>query len=602
MNIRLGNLIEESRIRLNISQKNLCEGICDVSAYSRYMLNERTLDYLLLRRIIQRLGILGQDEIAIMMSKDEYEYVEWKNQTQELIYEGKWSELAKELKRTDGKCNERLEKQYKLYLQAVYEAKVNENHTQAARYLENAILMTVPGILEIGKRTLIIGNFELKLAIFYLYEAYKSEILERSRIKVLLESVINYIEKRNLEEFDSAYSDAVCMEYELFSEEIENEKLAKHLENVKELEVKNTRFFRLDTVLIYLTQVYEKMNNPMKNKIGAQSEAVGLLMKKYGIYKPPYYERIEDNPKNIIHLTEVLHNQRIYLGLTQEELSEGICAVETYSRIESGKRTPRKSNYKALLSRLQIGYGYYNTDIETEAMELEKKKRQLSAAMYRGMYDEAGKLIEILRDGLDMKLIKNRQFVEGQEAILLYKKGEIDEAGLYDRVKGAYELTRDRYASEKSGIPLQKNEIKLCNYMALALEKMGRMEEAKELLRNVLKNQRETTKHTKEFLYKTQMILGNLAIFCARTGEYKEASEIVSFSIKQGIKEGSVGAIGGNILTNAHCMQKMKADIEDIKKEYRNAFYIADLFDERTNSSIAKTCYEREFEPDFKWY
>lgn len=49
---------------------------------------------------------------------------------------------------------------------------------------------------------------------------------------------------------------------------------------------------------------------------------------------------------------EIIRLNRIALGMTQEELSEDICSVETLSRIENGHHKVKKNTYKRLMERM----------------------------------------------------------------------------------------------------------------------------------------------------------------------------------------------------------------------------------------------------------
>ena len=51
-------------------------------------------------------------------------------------------------------------------------------------------------------------------------------------------------------------------------------------------------------------------------------------------------------PENLFLIPEILLSARVEKGFSQEEASEGICTPETYSRIETGKRSPSLKNWK----------------------------------------------------------------------------------------------------------------------------------------------------------------------------------------------------------------------------------------------------------------
>ena len=47
------------------------------------------------------------------------------------------------------------------------------------------------------------------------------------------------------------------------------------------------------------------------------------------------------------HVGQYLSTERKKVNFTQEKISDGICSVESYSRIENGRK-PTRNNYKAL--------------------------------------------------------------------------------------------------------------------------------------------------------------------------------------------------------------------------------------------------------------
>ena len=55
-----------------------------------------------------------------------------------------------------------------------------------------------------------------------------------------------------------------------------------------------------------------------------------------------------------IFIGEAIRQRRLALGLTQEELGEGLCEPATLSRIENGRQAPSRSRANALLQRLGL--------------------------------------------------------------------------------------------------------------------------------------------------------------------------------------------------------------------------------------------------------
>ena len=55
---------------------------------------------------------------------------------------------------------------------------------------------------------------------------------------------------------------------------------------------------------------------------------------------------------NVYYWDPLIYQQIEALGLTQEDLADGICSVTTLSRIENGERLPDKQHSEMLLQRL----------------------------------------------------------------------------------------------------------------------------------------------------------------------------------------------------------------------------------------------------------
>lgn len=71
-----------------------------------------------------------------------------------------------------------------------------------------------------------------------------------------------------------------------------------------------------------------------------------------------------------IFLGEVIRQRRIELGLTQEELCEGICEPITISRFEHGRQTPSRNRVRALLFRLGLPDDRYFALLSTQETKI----------------------------------------------------------------------------------------------------------------------------------------------------------------------------------------------------------------------------------------
>ena len=113
-------------------------------------------------------------------------------------------------------------------------------------------------------------------------------------------------------------------------------------------------------------------------------------------------------------LDEVLSRNRQHQGYSQEELSEGICTPETLSRIETARRAPNTSTFRALAERLSLREDYYYSGIETDDLTLLDQEWQITTLIMNRRWGQAEKTLQEMRETLDMSYGCNRQYVENK--------------------------------------------------------------------------------------------------------------------------------------------------------------------------------------------
>lgn len=87
-------------------------------------------------------------------------------------------------------------------------------------------------------------------------------------------------------------------------------------------------------------------------------------------------------------LGEVMREHRERLGLTQEQVCEGICDPATLSRIENGRLTPSHNRMKALLQRLGMPDNRYYAMLSEHELELDRAHKEMLAHL--SWFENAG--------------------------------------------------------------------------------------------------------------------------------------------------------------------------------------------------------------------
>lgn len=79
----------------------------------------------------------------------------------------------------------------------------------------------------------------------------------------------------------------------------------------------------------------------------------------------------------------MIKRRRMELGLTQEELCEGICEPITISRLENGKQTPTRNRINAILERLDLPADRYYALLSKNESEMEALQKEIVALNVR---------------------------------------------------------------------------------------------------------------------------------------------------------------------------------------------------------------------------
>ncbi len=110
--------------------------------------------------------------------------------------------------------------------------------------------------------------------------------------------------------------------------------------------------------------------------------------------------------KNVF-LGEYIKQRRLDLGLTQEQLCDGICEPMTLSRLENGKQTPSRNRINALLQRLGLPDDRYFALLSKNELEMEALQKEIVACNANHRVEEGFETLKNL-SRLQTMTIKSR--------------------------------------------------------------------------------------------------------------------------------------------------------------------------------------------------
>ncbi len=274
----------------------------------------------------------------------------------------------------------------------------------------------------------------------------------------------------------------------------------------------------------------------------------------------------------------LIKRRRTELGLTQEELADGICAVTTLSRIENGERMPTQNHLEILLQR--IGYSdlmlqSYVNENEFLAHDLKFKIRQ---AYILGDNQLARELFVQLEQLLSSPKDIDKQFLLLWK-VLLYPENYSNEARTL-QLEEAICLTQPNYKRGKVPYLLSYEEIILLNNLATAYAKCGQRELSIEMLYRIVAYYDAHVVNMEESLRTQPLTLYNLSKSLGLEQRYDECIEICDRGIRLAQRSWRMQMFAQTLYNKAWALvrRNQEGDLAEAKEAAQNAQNVAAAF------------------------
>lgn len=602
---QIGNLIKEIRSEKNIARATLAYGLCDETTLAHFEKGKRKLDNLLMQRIFDRIGIEA-DEFAFMLTEEEYEYFVWKEDVFHAMEEQAWDELeallADERNAIQIIYNEKIQHQYYYKMRAVLEVEKYQNYKSAVAFLRKAIVQTMPDILTIEWNKLCLGEQELHILLLYLYYGAKAEVFEEEEKERLYRKLTNYITRTHMEEKKLAklYSKMVCVWMNIMEVPLLERK--KICETAIELLRETRRLYDIIEVLRFYVEILEeeKAENVVYYRKHYENftEIFCDAQIVYG-FRP---ELLAGRKEKLFLITEYLYSSRMAKGMTQEEVSSGICEPETYSRIETGKHAPVKTNLYRLTERLEISWSFCRGEIEMGSLETYQLYQLVKKCSNREQYEQCLNQLEELELLLNMTNLLNIQYVKFERIIAERELGRIDLKEAYRRLEELLMLTTAMPVESQFRYYSQM-ELEILGEMGKNLYLQKKYEEGILLLKAVIRNERKGRRKWDYRWSGVEFILRILADLYYGAQKYEEANDILNYVKRRNLKQQEAICLPHLLDCLADNYEHIGERYSEIyKKLYCQTYYVADFFKFENIYPFAKKLYEEKFEEEKKWY
>ena len=287
-------------------------------------------------------------------------------------------------------------------------------------------------------------------------------------------------------------------------------------------------------------------------------------------------------------LGDYIKQKRLDLGLTQEQLCDGICEPMTLSRLENGKQTPGRNRINALLQRMGLPDDRYFALLSKNELEMEALQKEIVAC---NVTDQVAEGFEKLAQFEALAAPDDQiaqQFILSSKVLLGRLDGRYMPREQIDMLMQAIRLTVPRFDLENIESFLYTNdEITIINQIGLAYSDDGQNKKAAEIYYQLLRYVRKHFKETITLIGALPLVLYNYARVLDLCGRYEEGAELAQECRKACIQYGHYQELPRCLEIEAECRHFM-GDEEISKELYYQSYYLCKVVEYQVGLEIVK--------------
>lgn len=432
--------------------EQLAEGLMTVSQLARIEKGQRPIPKNMRDRLLGRLGISSDLYENLLNIED---YAAWVHQRNILYAIERRDTLGAQALidayEKEAPVYDRIKQQFCLVMRAEVLRQQGADPGRTAACYDEAVRCTVPDIehLCLEKKLLCIQEIDMILE----YEFYHKgeDFAEKCRdLMTFVENAV-YDDLSKVKVYPKIafyYLREVLSKRDGWSKENWNEGLKVCNRAVELLRDAGRAFFLLELLEIK-SKILECMKTKTEDeKLQAEyeecTELTALLKKLSAECDVPAY--MQDctylyQQRWVFYIGDVLRIRREMYGLTQKELSKGICSVRTLRRAEKKEANMQHALVSALLRKLGLSKEFQRARIVTNDREVLRLKREILVCRNNRNFEQCRKLFIQIREKISLDIPENRQYLADLEASLDWKEGKISKEEFAAREEKALRCT-----------------------------------------------------------------------------------------------------------------------------------------------------------------
>ena len=287
-------------------------------------------------------------------------------------------------------------------------------------------------------------------------------------------------------------------------------------------------------------------------------------------------------------LGDYIKQKRLDLGLTQEQLCDGICEPMTLSRLENGKQTPSRNRINALLQRMGLPDDRYFALLSKNELEMEALQKEIVACNVTEQVAEGFEKLAQFEALVAPDDQIAQQFILSSKVLLGRLDGRYMPREQIDMLMQAIRLTVPRFDLENiESFLYTKDEITIINQIGLAYSDDGQNKKAAEIYYQLLRYVRKHFKETITLIGALPLVLYNYARVLDLCGRYEEGAELAQECRKACIQYGHYQELPRCLEIEAECRHFM-GDEEISKELYYQSYYLCKVVEYQVGLEIVK--------------
>ena len=282
----------------------------------------------------------------------------------------------------------------------------------------------------------------------------------------------------------------------------------------------------------------------------------------------------------------IIRQRRDILGLSQQQLCQGICDRSTLSRIERGDQVPAYSTLRALLQRLGLQEKDVHFLLGQPDFETAQLQREIVALNTRKQWLQAQQKIRQLQALPTAADPLTRQFILRAKALAGYEQDG-------KAVPYPYEEQRQILLGEEEG--------KLLNQIAITYSESGERRRAIEIYRQLMDYIQTHQVGTETGAALLPLVAYNYSRLLGRERRYEECIEVAEIGRQCCVSQNRCELLGGLLLNIAYSLHQLggNENNEKSKELLVQSYYVNKAMEKESSCLVVKNYAKENFNLDF---